>query len=95
MVIPLHLVVKDLGFFGATVRDKTILDDGQDAIADISQFSLNLGLVISDEGLIVALRCRPLFDAGNNTPRCTSGANCILVCNRERRLRSSTESSCD
>lgn len=55
MVVALHLVVEDLALLRSGVGDQLSLDDLEDIVADVRQFRLDLGLVVADQGQLVAL----------------------------------------
>ena len=37
MVVSLHLVVKDLGFFGSRIGDERLFDDGENVVANVHE----------------------------------------------------------
>ena len=56
VVVALHLVVEDLALLRSGVGDQFRLDDLEDVVADVGQFRLDLGLVVADQGQLVALQ---------------------------------------
>ena len=54
MVITLHFVVKDLGFFGRGVGDQRVLNDGENVVANVDELRLDLELVVLHTMLTVA-----------------------------------------
>jgi len=82
VVISLHLVVEYFGFFGCRVGDQAFFDDSENVIADFDEFAFDLGLVVLDDFHVATGTL--LFDAGDNTPRGTSGSDDILVGNTQK-----------
>jgi hypothetical protein len=82
VVVSLHFVVEDLGLLGSGVGDQRLLDDSENVIADLNKFSLNLGLVVLDDGHLVGVSL--LFDGSHDSPRSTAGPDHVLVGDREQ-----------
>lgn len=55
MVVALHLVVEHLALLRGGVGDQLRLDDLEDVVADVGQLRLDLRLVVTDQGELVAL----------------------------------------
>ena len=55
MVITLHFVVKDLGFFGRGVGDERVLNDGENVVANVDELRLDLELIVLDDGHLVGI----------------------------------------
>lgn len=56
VVVALHLVVEYLPLLRGGVGDQLSFDDLEDVVADVCQLRLDLGLVVADQGQLVALR---------------------------------------
>ena len=56
MVVALHLVVEHLALLRGGVGDQLGFNDLEDVVADVCQLRLDLGLVVTDQGQLVALR---------------------------------------
>ncbi len=82
VVISLHLVVENFGFFGSGVRDEGFFNDTKDVVTDFDKFGFDLGLVVLDDFHLVSISL--LFDGGYDTPRCSSGSDDILVGNAQQ-----------
>mmetsp|Transcript_4380 Transcript_4380/g.17221 ORF Transcript_4380/g.17221 Transcript_4380/m.17221 type:complete len:230 (-) Transcript_4380:146-835(-) len=81
MVVALHLEIEHLPFLRRGVRDKVVPDDAENVLADVLQLRLDLLLVLLH--LCAGVRLCLGLDAGDDTPRCTSSPNDILVRNRK------------
>ena len=55
VVVALHLVVEHLALLRGGVGDQLGFDDLEDVVADVCQLRLDLGLVVADQGQLVAL----------------------------------------
>jgi hypothetical protein len=56
VVVACHLVVEYLALAGGGVRDELTLDNLEDLVTDALELSLDLGLVVTDQGQLVGSR---------------------------------------
>jgi hypothetical protein len=77
----LHLVVEDLALARLRLGDEAVIEDVEDILADVLELGLDLLAVFADDSdvLVRALGLLLLLDAGNDTPRSTTGADYVLV----------------
>lgn len=80
-MVDIHLVVEHLRLARLSGRDKVLVQDVQDVIADLGQLCLDLLSVLLDEANLrrVALGLLLLLDRGDDSPGGTSGTNDVLV----------------
>lgn len=78
VVVALHLVVEDLALLRGGVGDQLGLDDLEDVVADVCQLRLDLGLIVADQGQLVALRAGKVCKTSKNA-RQPSAARAIAV----------------
>lgn len=80
-----HLMVEDLRFTAVSRGNQVLVENLEDVIADLGEFSLDLLAVLLDEGDLglVALGLFFLFNGGDDSPRRTAGTDDVLVGNRE------------
>ena len=85
MVVALHFEVKDLGVAGGGGGNKARVEELEDSVADVGEFALDLGSVVADDGdvVLVASALLLLLDGGDDAPGSASGADDVLVGNRE------------
>lgn len=78
-------MIEYLGFSGLCLWDQRLIKDIKDITTNLLQFRLDLLAVFTDLSnvLVGALGLLFLLDARDNSPRCTSGTNNILVGNRQ------------
>ena len=80
VVVSLHLVVEDQGLSVGSLGDELAVDEVEDLIAELVEFSLNLGLVGSEEtDVLGALLFFLLLDGGECSPGSSSGSDGVLV----------------
>lgn len=86
IVVTLHLVVEDLGLTGTGILDEMIVENLEDIAANLAEFFLNLGLVATNHinMLGIALAFFLLFDGRDDTPRCATSTDNILVGDRQQ-----------
>ena len=82
----IHLVVEDLGFARGSRGNEVLLEDLEDVLADLGELALDLLPVTLNHGNLglVALGLLLLLDGGDNSPRCTAGADNVLVCDGKK-----------
>ncbi|MBA0573129.1 hypothetical protein Golob_000421, partial [Gossypium lobatum] len=75
----------DLGIPGLGCRNELLVEELQDSGANLGQLSLDLGPVLTDDGDVVGVAASflLLLDGGNDPPGGASGADDVLVCDRE------------
>ena len=80
-----HLMVEDLRFTAVSRGNQVLVENLEDVIADLGEFSFDLLAVLLDEGDLglVALGLFFLFNGGDDSPRRTAGTDDVLVGNRE------------
>jgi len=78
-------VVEDFRLSSLGSRDKVLVENAEDILADLLQLGLDPLAVLLDEGNLrgVALRLLLLLDRSNDTPRSTAGADDVLVSDRQ------------
>lgn len=78
-----HFVVEDLGLARLGRRNKVLVEDFENILADLGELGLNLLSVFLDESDLgrVALRLLLLLNGSDYSPRGTAGANDVLVGN--------------
>lgn len=81
-----HLVVEDLRLAGLSRRDQVLVEHAEDVLADLGELGLDLLAVLLDKADLgrVALGLLLLLDRGHDAPRCTAGANDVLVGNGQK-----------
>lgn len=78
-------MIEHLGLARLGLRDQGFIQDIKYILADLLKFILNLVTILTDSlnMLVGALGFFLLLNGRNDTPRCTSGTNDVLVGNRE------------
>ena len=81
MVIAFHFKVKYLGISGGRGRNESGIKEFENSIADIREFALDFGSVVTDhrDMVIITSALLLLLDGGNNTPRGPTSADDVLV----------------
>lgn len=85
VVVALHLEVKHLGFRGVGLGDQVLVQQGGHVFANLLYFSLNLGLVGTEE--VEELRALGLFlllDGRDGSPGGPPGPNPVLIGNAQK-----------
>lgn len=79
-------MVEHLRLAGLGLRDQRLVEDVEDILADLLELALNLLPVVADDGnvLLRALGLLLLLDGRDDAPGGTTGANDILVGDREQ-----------
>ena len=79
-------MVKHLGLAGLGTRNKTLVKNVEDILANILKLSLDLLAIVTDgsDPLLFALGLLFLLDGRDNAPRSTAGPNNVLVGNGEK-----------
>lgn len=85
MVISLHFEVKNLGISGSGGGNESGIEKLEDSIANIGEFGLNFGSIVTDhrDMVVVASALLLLFDGGNDTPGSPASADDVLVGDRK------------
>jgi hypothetical protein len=78
-------MVEDLGLAGLGLGNQSVVEDIEDILADSLEFCLDLLTVVPDgsDMLVGALGLLLLLNRRDDSPRCPSCADHILVCNGE------------
>lgn len=78
-------MVEDLALAGLGLGDQALIEDVQHVQADVLELSLDLLAVLADDAdvLVRALGLLLLLDARDNAPGSTTGADHVLVRDRE------------
>ena len=81
-----HLVVEDLGLARLGLGDERVVEDVEDILADLLKLGLDLLAVVADgaDVLLRALGLLLLLDGRNDAPRRASGADNVLVGDRQK-----------
>ena len=84
-VMYVHLVVEDLGFATLGRFDQMLIENLQDIFADLGKLCFDLLTVFLDQAnlRLIAFRLLLLLDGCNNSPRCTSCSDNVLIGDRE------------
>ena len=79
-------MVEHLGLASGSGRDKVLVEDGEDILADLGELALDLLAVLLDEPDLgrVALGLLLLLDRGYDSPRRTASTDDVLVSDREK-----------
>jgi hypothetical protein len=80
-VVVSHLVVEDLGLASSGRGDEVLVEDLEDVLTDLGELGLDLFPVRLDHGdlSLVAFALLLLLDGGDDSPRCSSSTNDVLV----------------
>ena len=80
-----HLVVEHLGLAAGGTWNEVFVEDLENVLADLGEFSLDFLTVGLDHGdlSLVALALLFLFNGGDDSPRCPTSTNDVLVGDRE------------
>lgn len=81
-----HLVVEDLGLARGSVRDKGVVQDVEDILADLLELQLDFSTVLLDgaDVLVGALGLFLLLDGRDDAPGSTAGSDDVLVGHAEQ-----------